>query len=193
MSFVFVAGCSDDGGTINSQEVISNVTLTFRPASGNAVVAVWNDPDGDGGAAPTIDTIGLQAGSVYTLEVAFKNTLESPPEDITVEIADEATEHQVFFTGSAVSGPASASVGAAVSHSYADVDVNGLPIGLHNSVQVGAGAAGELTVTLRHLPPVNGTATKTATLATMVRDGGFAAIGGETDAQVTFPVAIAVP
>ncbi len=53
-----------------------------------------------------------------------------------------------------------------------------------------AARTGTLTVTLRHLPPVNGMAIKTAGLATTVRYQGLSAIGGSSDAQVTFSVSV---
>lgn len=187
------AACSDDGGTTNAEEVINTITLTFTPTTGAPVVAVWNDPDGDGGAPPTIDSIGLVAGTTYTTTVRFQNTLETPPEEITDEVRDEGDQHQVFFTGPAVNGPASNQPAAALTHTYGDQDVGGLPIGLTNTVVVGSAAGGDLILTLRHMPPINGTPVKTAAAAMTVRDSGFTAIGGENDAQVTFQVAIAVP
>ena len=128
-----------------------------------------------------IDPINVTAGTTYTTGVRFQNVLETPPEDITVEVADESDQHQVFFTGTAI--------GAAVTHSYLDMDVNGLPIGLSNRI-VAARGTGTLIVTLRHLPPVNGTAIKTADLAAQVQAGGFSAIGGSSDVQVTFMVTV---
>jgi hypothetical protein len=177
-----------DGG--NENEVITTVTLTFTPEAGGApVTASFNDPDGDGGGAPTVDPVVLADGTTYTLAVVFENRLEEPPEDITEEVSDESDEHQIFFTGSAVDGPASDQPGAPLTHAYADEDANGLPIGLESSVVAAAGA-GELTVTLRHLPPVNDTAVKTAELAGAVREGGFGSLGGTTDAQVDFMVTV---
>lgn len=187
--------CGDDGGgPLNEGEVITTVVLTFAPEGGGAPnVATWNDPDGDGGAAPTIDSIGLVAGTTYRTTVVFENRLESPPEDITAEILDESDEHQVFFTGPAVDGPASNRPGAALTHLYDDEDANALPVGLVNVFTVMGSPGGDLIVTLRHLPPVNGEPTKRLETADDVRTGGFGAIGGDTDAQVTFPVAVAVP
>ena len=106
---------------------------------------------------------------------------------------DEGDQHQVFFTGPVVNGPASNQPAAALTHTYGDTDVGGLPIGLTNTIVVGSAAGGDLTLTLRHMPPVNGTAVKTAAAAMTVRDSGFTALGGENDAQVVFPVAIATP
>ena len=108
-----------------------------------------------------------------------------PPENITREVADESAEHQLFFTGTAVDGPASDQPGAALSHGYDDTDSGGLPLGLSNTIVATAGS-GQLTVTLRHLPPVSGTATKTSDLAAQVKAGGFASIPGDSNVQVTF-------
>lgn len=189
-------GCDDGGGgSENENEVITSVVLDFTPTGtggGLPATFTFNDPDGDGGAAPTVDTIDLTYGVTYTATVKFENRLETPAEDITAEVADESDQHQIFFTGTGVSGPASAPPSAALVHTYADLDANGLPIGLANSFMV-RGGSGNLTVTLRHMPPVNDQPTKTAAAATTVKDSGFAILGGSTDAQVTFPVQIAVP
>lgn len=177
---VLLVGCTDDIATINSGEVITTVELTFTPASGASVVALANDPDGDGGEAPTVDPIDL-AADTYALAVRFQNRLEDPPEEITEEVMDEGEDHQVFFTGSAVVGP--------LAYAYADLDRNGLPIGLQNTV-VAMPGTGMLTVTLRHMPPVNDTPVKTADLAERVKTMGTASLPGGTDAVVTFAVAV---
>jgi len=190
-----LAACGDDGDDHGAHEleVITTVILTFTPDGGGApIVAEFDDPDGDGGDPPVVDPIRLAADTTYAVTVGFENRLENPPEDIGAEVRDEGDEHQVFFTGTAVDGPASDQPAAPLAHAYADVDAEGLPIGLASEVTTQAGT-GQLTITLRHLPPINGAATKTAELAAQVRDGGFAAIGGETDAQVTFDVTVAAP
>ncbi|MEZ4401809.1 MAG: hypothetical protein R3B06_17405 [Kofleriaceae bacterium] len=190
-----VTACGgDDVTTGNEGEVITTITLTFTPTGGGPpFTAVWDDPDGDGGAAPTIDTIAVGAGAAYRMTVTFQNRLVDPPEDITTEVRDEGVQHQLFFTGTAVDGPASDHPGAALAQAYADADANGLPLGLANDLTVAPAAGGDLTVTLRHLPPVNGTAVKTADLAATVKASGVDALPGQSDAHVTFPVAVAVP
>src|ERR1041384_6023855 len=100
-----LAACSDDGETTNENEVITTVILTFTPITGPAVKATFNDPDGDGGTAPTIDPVNLAAGS-YTLGVQFQNQLTTPLEEITDEVREEKNFHLLLFTGSAVVGPA---------------------------------------------------------------------------------------
>jgi len=179
-------------GECFDQEVFTTVVLTFTPAiaGGTPIVATWTDSDGDGGNPPMIDAITLPAGG-YKMGVRFENRLEDPVEDVTVEIMDEADEHQVFFTGTAVSGPASEQPMAPLVQNYADRDVNTLPIGLDNSVEARAGM-GTLTVTLRHLPPLNDAPRKTATLADEVKmaGGSVAGIAGATDITVDFPVTV---
>lgn len=177
----------DDHDHDHENEVITSVILSFTPtAGGSATVFEVDDPDGDGGAAPTIDDIVLPPGS-YNLAVSFENRLATPIEDITEEIQDESDEHQIFFTGTAVNGPASDNVGAPIGQAYGDMDGDGKPIGLLNTVEVIAGT-GNLTVTLRHLPPINDAVAKVSGLAGQVQTGGFSGIGGSTDVQVTFPV-----
>jgi hypothetical protein len=185
-----LAACGDDGGIDPPDpELITTVTLAFAPEGGGpASDFVFHDPDGDGGEPPTVEPIMLTAAT-YDLTVRFENRLEDPPEDITAEIRDEGDEHQVFLTGTAVDGPAADHPGAPLAHVYTDQDRNGLPLGLTSRITAAPGT-GELTLTLRHLPPVNGVAVKTATLAGEVAAGGFAAIGGGTDVQIDFAVSV---
>ena len=183
-----------DGGGGNEEEVITTVVLTFTPnGGGETVVAEFNDADGDGGDAPVVDAIELPGGVEYTLSVGFENRLETPAEDITEEIEDESDEHQVFFTGDIVNSPASDPAESVVGQAYLDADANGLPIGLENTFDTSPfGGTGTLTVTLRHLQPVNGVAVKVDSLAQTVLDSGFGALAGDTDVQVDFPVTIGV-
>jgi len=125
------------------------------------------------------------------LDIEVWNELEDPIEDVSSEIEDAAEEFQFFFTGSAVESPATgANSGAVIAQDYVDSDENGLPLGLKNSVTTLAWGAGELTVTLRHLPPGADETLKVEGLAGEVADGGFEAIGGEDDLQVTFDIEV---
>lgn len=184
------AGCGhDDHDHDHENEVITTVSLTFTPTGGGAAVtALWNDPDGEGGNPPMIGPVNLAAG-MYDLALKFENRLETPPTDITKEIRDEGGDHQIFFTGTAVAGPSSNQMGAPLTHSYADMDSKGLPIGLANKITAAKGT-GMLTIVLRHLPAVNNMPVKVAGLAENVRDKGLASIGGSSDAEVTFPVTV---
>jgi hypothetical protein len=184
------AACFEDGGADNPLELVTTVTLSFQPMGGGTAIEVSaDDPDGDGGAPPTVDPVNLVAGTTYTLNVRFLNKLVTPPEEITDEVRDEGDHHQVFFTGLAIKGPATNNAAAPVTHAYADTDRDGLPIGLAN-MTVAAAGSGPMTVTLVHLPPINDQPLKTADAATRVKDGGIASLGGDTDAVATFTVTV---
>ena len=173
----------------NPNELITTLTLTFLPAAGTpAITATLNDADGDGGKPPTVQPIVLPAGT-YELQLKFENRWENPPEDINAEISEEGDEHQVFFTGTAVSGPASSQANAPLAHSYADLDSKGLPLGLQNKVVAAAGT-GTLTVSLRHMQPLNDMPVKTASVGQTVQSGGIEALGGGTDLQANFTVTV---
>jgi hypothetical protein len=203
MALTLGGGCTDvekdkDGDHDHENEVITTVALTFTPAGGGAATTFeWADPENDG--SPVIDDIALEdasgdgthAAQTYGLTVKFLNGLEDPAEDITAEVEDESDQHQVFFTGTGVEGPATGENAAAVvSQSYDDEDAGGLPVGLSNTFTTLALGSGELTVTLRHLPPEDGNDVKVAGTAEDVAEGGFEAIGGTTDASVTFPIEV---
>lgn len=184
LPFTLLGACADvedHDHDPNEGEVITTVELTFSPPAGDAIVATWADPENDGSSI--VDNITLDAGTSYALAVRFLNELASPAEDITAEVADEATEHQVFFTGTALDGAS-----AFLTHAYDDADDNGAPIGLQSTVTADAAGSGTLIVTLQHMPPVDGTAVKTDDLADDVAASGLGALPGEPDASVTFLV-----
>lgn len=194
-----LSACSDvekdgtdghDGHHHHDHEVITTVVLTFTSQTdGSELAFTWSDADNS--ASPAVDDIVLQDADDYSLSVEFLNALETPPEDITPEIADEADEHQIFFTGSAVEGPATGdNANAIIEHAYADEDPDGLPIGLENIISTLAVDSGKLTVTMRHLPLEGGTPIKTDGLAEDVAEGGFGSIAGANDVQVTFNIEV---
>ncbi|MDG1480659.1 MAG: type 1 periplasmic binding fold superfamily protein [Myxococcota bacterium] len=170
----------------HEHEVMTTVVMTFTSLEDDSVVEyVWADPENDG--SPVIDDVVLLDATTYDMSVSFLNELEDPAEDITPEIYDESDEHQVFLTGSAVQGPATGSnADAILEHAYADEDDDGLVVGLDNTITTLAVGSGELTVTLRHMPPESDQAVKVDGLAEDVAAGGFSAIGGANDVQVTF-------
>ncbi len=183
-----LTACEGDTEGGEEAEVITTVTLAFMPQGGGAdLVFEAADPDNTG--TFDIDSIELSDAEDYDLAVSFFNDLED--EDITEEIEEEDDEHQVFFTGSAVAGPASDSMMAVVTHAYADQDDGGLPIGLDNTITTDAEGPGDFIVTLRHLPPENDVAVKVAGLEDIVLADGFGGLAGENDVQITFPLTVA--
>ena len=173
----------------HDHEVITRVELELTPSEGgDAIVAVFSDPDNAGEG--TSETLTLPSTGSFDLSVLLFNELEEPMEELTDTIGvDGADEHQIFFTGD-VDSEASDAQDALIEIRYADSDSNGLPVGLLNSLSVLAAGTGELTLSLRHLPPVGDVAQKEAALADTVASEGLVAIPGETDISVTFPLDI---
>ena len=172
----------------HEHEVMTTISMTFTSqADGSSFEAVWADPENDG--SPIIDDIFLVDGDAYDVSMGILNELEDPAEDVTPEISDESEEHQFFFTGSGVQGPATGTNDSAiVEHAYADEDESGLPVGLFNTFTTLAVGSGELTVTLRHMPPESDQDVKVEGLAESVAADGFGAIGGANDIEVTFNI-----
>lgn len=171
---LFSTSCSndDDNTPVNEEEVITTVTTTLV-GGGETITLTSRDLDGDGPNAPVVTVSGnLTAGITYTGSTEFLNELEDPAEDITVEVEEEGADHQVFYQ-------LPSSIGTVT---YTDTDANGRPIGLNFTLVAGtSGSTGTLTVTLKHLP------NKTAS---GVADGDITNAGGNTDAAVTFSVAV---
>ncbi|MCY3772492.1 MAG: type 1 periplasmic binding fold superfamily protein [Gemmatimonadetes bacterium] len=79
-------------------ELITTLRITLTPQGGGApVTAQFQDLDGEGGNAPVVGKIVVNAGTVYDGVIQELNETESPPEDITEEVKEEAEAHQLFF------------------------------------------------------------------------------------------------
>ena len=165
MLVIFMAGCdnTDDPEDENEEEVITTMRLRFvdNANTSTAVTYSFEDPDGEGGNAPTvIDDIVLDANATYTVGITVAN--ESDPnnvEDITEEILEENNEHLFCFTPS----------GDELSVDYADSDGT-FPVGLTSTWTTTSASNGTVTVVLKHQPGV--------------KDGTCSP--GETDIEVTF-------
>jgi len=152
----------------NEEEVITTLNYTLTPTGGGtAIVLSFQDLDGDGGSAPTITGGALDSNTTYTGVLELLNEIESPAEDITLEVSAEGDEHQFFFEPSATD----------VTIAYTDMDANGDPIGITSTLTTNSTNTGTLKITLRHEP---------AKSATGVSSGDITNAGGETDIEVTF-------
>ena len=179
--FLACSDVKDSHDHDHEQELITTVLLELDSTDGSeSFVATWSDVEQSG--APMVDELILTVGLSYTLNVSFLNELESPAEDITQEIADEAEEHQIFFTGGAID--------TLVGHSYLDSDANGLPVGLENELQALTVGSDTLTLTLRHLPPESDQAVKVDGLAEQANDEGLATLPGDSDVSVDFVLSV---
>ncbi len=179
LSTILLNSCSSDDDNpepVNEEEVITTVRFTLIPSNaGDTVVFLSQDLDGDGPNAPVNTVMGTIAASTqYTGSVQFLNEIESPAEDITLEVLEEDDEHQVFYEFSGTSGS---------SVTYSDMDADGNPIGVSVNFNSGATATNNtLTITLKHEPNKS---------AVGVSDGDITNAGGETDVEVTFNYAVA--
>lgn len=171
MVSLFFTACSNDDKPVNEEEVITTVIATFV-GGGQTITLTSRDLDGDGPNPPVITVSGpFTNGVTYTGSLTFLNELESPVEDVTLEIEEEGDEHQVFFQITNNLGI----------FTYTDVDVNGKPIGLNFTFTTQNTGTGQLTITLKHEPNKN---------APGVAEGNIANAGGETDAEVSFEVVV---
>ncbi|MBF11619.1 MAG: hypothetical protein CMC63_05345 [Flavobacteriaceae bacterium] len=85
--------CSkDDPDGINEQEFISNVVVDIASPDGTIQTIDWDLSE------TNVESINLKPNSNYTVELYFENRSDPTDiEDVTLEIIDEADEHQVFF------------------------------------------------------------------------------------------------
>lgn len=148
------------------QEVITSVKLEFTEmVSGDVSSFEYSDPDGEGGNAPTIQTIQLEAAKTYQVSINLYNESATPVDTITHEIEEHGEEHQFFFN----------TTGVSINVNITDMDVNNLPVGLESFWTTGAANSGTMRVTLKHLDGV-------------AKDGNINT--GETDIQIDFPISI---
>ncbi len=168
MALFVMNSCQDDDEptAINEEETITTITWTLTNVMDQTDVVVLSSIDSDGdGPNPATQTISgdLSANATYEGDVRFLNELESPAEDITIEVRAEAEEHEIFY-GTSIAG---------VTVTKDDLDGNGNKLGLETTVTTGAAGTGTMTVTLRHEP-------------IKPNDGTLSGAGGETDIQVIF-------
>ncbi len=185
-----IVSCGDDDDDPmdmmdnEEEEVINQVLLTFTPDNGAATVtATWFDADGDGSGAPTIEDIALSEGVTYNLTIELTNTLGSTPEDVTMEIEEEAEDHMFFFSftdGIFADPTGNGNVDNRNDPiNYNDQDANGNPLGLSTIWTAGGhtDSPGEFNVILKHQPDGQKTGSSGS------------AVGG-TDVDITFPLVI---
>ncbi len=170
---ILATSCSDDNpDIINPEEVITTMKVVLTPKSGDVVTLESRDLDGDGPNAPVITEGTLAPNTSYSAVITLLNETESPAEDITLEVAEEADEHQFFYSAT----------GLNTTFSYAgENDSDGNPVGINFTLLSGDSASGNITFILRHEPNKS---------AEGVNSGDITNAGGETDIEVTIPVTV---
>ena len=173
-ALIFSSCSSDDDGApqvINEEEVITTMTVTLT-SNGTTKTMKITDSDGDGPLDPVLKVDALDANTTYNGTIEFLNELEDPADNITLEVAEEDDEHQVFYVPSP-------ELQATIV--YNDSDANGDPVGLDFTLTTGDASSGTLNVKLIHLPAKD---------AAGVSEGNPANAGGETDVEAFFDVDI---
>jgi hypothetical protein len=169
-----IAACSDDPESTNEEEVITTVLVALDPEEaagedeGEIITLSWDDVNLDAivDASEVIVSGPLFTDKTYDATIQILNKSGDSEIDISQEIEEEAEEHIFCF---AVSD-------AGISITIQDEDKNGLPLGLKSIWSTTSlESTGTVTLTLRHQPGV-----KT----------GDCPGAGETDATLTFPVAV---
>lgn len=148
-------------------DAINSIALVFR--QGGVVVSTFmaEDPDGDGGNAPTrLDTVRLLANTTYTMEIEIRNITNSGSTNITKSIEEEGAEHELYYLPS----------GIPLNIIKTDKDENNLPVGLLSEWHVTSPGSGTITVLLKHKPGI--------------KAAGDPPTKGATDLELEFPVKI---
>ncbi|MGK0325292.1 MAG: hypothetical protein ACJA2M_001611 [Polaribacter sp.] len=169
ISSILLSSCSDnhDDDHDHEEELITTVTYTLSNGA-DIVTLKFQDLTGGSIEDATYDVSGpLTANTTYTGSIQLLNETESPAEDITEEVQEEADEHEFFYASSV----------AGVSITKTDMDANGNPIGIETSLAAGNASTGTLTIILKHEP-------------TKPNNGSSAEAGGSTDVEVTFLIEV---
>ena len=158
----------------NDNELITTVELRITESgTDNSTIFKWEDTDGPGGEDPVIQTVNLLPNKLYNVQVAFIDASQNPPASITSEIVEENEVHRLYYEADQSTG---------ITVSGLDLDNNNLPLGLNCTWKTTGSGSGNMLITLRHYPsggketsdPVNSSKSN-------------------TDAEVEFPVIVAVP
>ena len=156
----------------DDNELITTVQLVFTDATNQSTTFTFQDKDGDPKTtADKFDKIILNRNTDYTLAIKVLDETKSPALDLTKQIDEESDSHLFIYK----INPASL-----LNLMAADLDKNGIPVGLKNSVKTQyAAGTGKFRLILKHQPPVNGKKIKTGDEE-----------GGSTDIDLEFDLTI---
>ena len=127
----------------NEHESINKIEFIFNTTGSAARSFIMEDPDGDGGNPPSrFDTIKLNAGATYTVDVKTFNLVNGVVKDITSVITSQGSSHELFFIPT----------GVTLTITKNDKDRNNYPVGLNSTWVVGAAATGSLQFKVMHKP-----------------------------------------
>jgi hypothetical protein len=165
---LFTACSGTDPEIPNEEELITSFKINLISEDGkDSIEWSFDDIDGDGGEEPIISVTSLKENTTYNATISISNETINPVQNITEEVLEEGTSHQLFYV---VNGPE-------LTVTYDDEDLDGNPLGLKIKMKTGKESIGGLKVILRHEPikPNNGDPKNAE---------------GETDIEIDFFVAI---
>lgn len=124
--------------------VITTFSIKFLQAGVVKYEAIFDDPDGPGGANPIrFDDIKLNVGQTYQASITLTNKSKTPAEDMTAVVRSAGHQHLFFLTPSNLPG---------LNITLTDADRLGLPIGLESQwVTPATPQTGNLRINLRHI------------------------------------------
>ena len=165
LAISLVYSCSkDDPDAVNQQEYISNVVLKVQSSDGSSQTVNWDISE------QNTQSINLKANSDYKVEVSFLNNSDpSDIDDVTLEVIEEADQHQVFYEF--------ASVSVDVTSASDDVKDGSRGVLIKSIWNASASGAGTVRVYLIHQP--------TNYSGTTRED-----IGGFNDVSIDIPITI---
>ena len=180
LSLASLASCKKDDDDVanpvnpNESEVITTVKVIVSPVSSPTTISefLFRDIDGDGGNAPTIDTIRLNANTDYNVQLLVLDETKNPVDTTSIEIEEEKNAHQFFYTKIGTYN---------LTTSYLDFDDNGVPLGLNMEFNTTTGftiKTNKLQIVLKHQPALKPTT------------GNGNESLGETDVEINFPILI---
>jgi hypothetical protein len=156
-------GCKKDQET--EQEIITTVEVHLT-GTGFDKKFYWNDPDGDGGAAPVIDAIKIAPNTAnLRCHIRVYDRSKTPEIDITEEIEAESNDHLFVYNVT----------GANLTVAYDDKDENNQNVGLITKWSSAAASSGKIRIRLFHEP---------------ADKNNLSAPGGEVDFDIEMPVVI---
>ena len=165
LAFIITISCSkDDPDGVNEQEFISNVLMTIESADGTIQTVDWDLSEMNS------QSINLKVNTEHNVGIRFINSSDpTDVEEVTLEIIDEADEHQVFFEF--------ADVSVNVTSASNDTKVGSRGVLLNSVWNASSTGTGLVRVYLIH-QPTNFNAT--------TREG----FGGYNDVSIDIPVSI---
>lgn len=175
-----LASCSKDDKDVaspvnpNETELVTTVKLIIAPTANPSaeMYTSYRDLDGDGGSAPIIDTIRLDANTGYRVQVLVLDETKSPVDTTSKEIEEERDVHQFFYS----------KIGTYdLTTTYLDFDDNNVPLGMNIEVITGSAftaKTNKFQVVLKHQPGLKPTT------------GNGDESVGETDLEIYFPILI---